>query len=91
MYLPYDIELIIYRYLHELNMIHIRKELNDTLSFMTDCMNFFRLYIPKLFMERLYKCDFFNNPFFSKTIHKYIHSRKMSYCFAQLVGSCNVL
>jgi len=56
MYLPYDIELIIYRYLHELNMIHIRKELNDTLSFMTDCMNFFRLYIPKLFMERLYKC-----------------------------------
>uniref|UniRef100_A0A6C0DDF1 Uncharacterized protein n=1 Tax=viral metagenome TaxID=1070528 RepID=A0A6C0DDF1_9ZZZZ len=85
MYLPYDIELIIYRYLHEMKMISIRKELKETLIFITDCKNFFRLYIPKLFMERFYKCDFFNNPFFSKTIHKYIHSRKMSDCFSQLV------
>jgi hypothetical protein len=85
MYLPYDIELIIYRYLHEMKMISIRKELKETLSLMEDSKNFFRLYIPKLFMERFYKCDFFNNPFFSKTIHKYIHSRKMISCFAQLV------
>jgi hypothetical protein len=85
MYLPYDIELIIYRYLHELNMIPIRKELKETMVFMEDCMNFFQLYVPKLFMERFYKCNFFKNPFFSKTIHKYIHSRKMSSCFAQLV------
>jgi hypothetical protein len=52
MYLPYDIELIIYRYLHELNMIPIRKELKETMVFIEDCINFFRLYIPKLFMER---------------------------------------
>jgi hypothetical protein len=85
MYLPYDIELIIYRYLHEIKMIPIRKELKETRIFMEDCMNFFRLYIPTLFMERFYKCDFFKNPFFSKTIHKYIHSRKMSGCFSKLV------
>ena len=84
MHLPYDIELIIYRYLHEIHMIHIRKELKKTMDFITDCMNLFQLYIPTLYMERFYRCDFFKNPFFSKTIHKYIHSRKMSLCFTEI-------
>ena len=84
MYLPYDVEIIIYRYHHEMKMYIILRELKKHMVFLDDCINFFKLYIPTLYMNRFYKYDFFKNHYFLLKIHKFIHYKKMAICHSQL-------
>ena len=86
MYLPYDVEMIIYRYLHEINMCTIRIELKKHMEFLEDCLHFFQMYIPRLFMDRFYKCHFFENPYIRLKINKYIHSKKISKCLSLIAN-----
>lgn len=80
MYLPDDVKIVIYRYLHEIKMCAIRKELKQHMEFLEDCLHLFRLYIPRLFMERFYKCNFLKNSYIRLKINKYVHSKKMATC-----------
>ena len=85
MYLPYDIEILIYRYLHEIKMYTIRIELKQHMDFLEDCIQFFTMYIPVLFMERFYKCNFLTNSYIRLKINRYIHSKRMAKCFPYLI------
>ncbi len=86
MYLPDDVKIVIYRYLHEMKMCAIRKELKQHMEFLEDCLHLFRLYIPQLFMDRFYKCNLLKNSYIRLKINKYVHSKKMAKCLPYLIN-----
>jgi len=81
---PYDVKIVIYRYLHEMNMCDIRKELSESINLLENCIHFFRQRTPQLFMARFYKYHF-RNPYIRLKCDRYIHSKKMEKCLPHLI------
>ena len=84
MYVHDDVKIVIYRYLHEINMCDIRKELKESISFLENCINFFRKRTPQLFMVRFYR-HFIGNPYIRLKCDRYIHFKKMEKCLSHLI------
>lgn len=84
MYLYDDIKIMIYRYLHEMNMCDVRQELRQSINLLENCIDFFRKRTPQLFMTRFYKYNL-TNPYIRLKCDKYIHSKKMTKCFHHLI------
>ena len=85
MYVHDDVKIMIYRYLHEMNMCDVRKELKKSVNFLENCMDFFRKRTPQLFMARFYRCPFLTNPYIRLKCNRYIHSKKMAKCLSHLI------
>ena len=80
----HDVEIVIYRYLHEMNMCDIRKELRESINLLENCIIFFRKRMPQLFMVRFYKYHL-RNPYIRLKCDRYIHSKKMEKCLPHLI------
>ena len=83
-YYPYDVKIVIYRYLHEMNMCDIRKELSESINLLENCIDFFRKRTPQLFMARFYKLSL-RNPYIRLKCDLYIHRKKMEKCLPHLI------
>lgn len=75
-YIPYDIQLIIYRYLHELYMIDIVKEIENIKNDIS-ILNYLRekVLYPYIFWNRINKM--INNKYYMTVIDRYIHRKRM--------------
>ncbi len=76
-YIPYDVELIIYRYLHELYMSDVCKEIESINKNEISIINFFKekVLYPYFFWCRLTKIK--TNRYYRIIIDKYVHKKKM--------------
>ncbi len=73
--IPYDIELIVYRYLHELHMIDICKQINDVVLKNIEFIHYLKRRSFCSFYSIIIKIEI--SPYFIKIIDKYIHKEKM--------------
>ena len=82
---PYEIELIIYRMVHEMNMIELRKELKNDLQNMNETLVYFqrRVFYPYFLWNRLGKT--FRNIYCKQKIDRYVHYKKFTKCLIQLI------
>lgn len=85
-YIPYDVQLIIDRYLHQLYMIDIRNEIDNIKNDIT-LLNYLRekaLY-PYLFWDRIVKMKKMEcNKYYITVIDKYVHKKRMFRCLESL-------
>lgn len=82
--IPYDIELIIYRYIHEIYMIDIRKEINDINDTEISIINFIKIRVlyPYLFWNKLIKIK--TNRYYNSVIDRYVHKKRMFRVFREM-------
>ena len=75
-YIPYDIQLVIYKNLHELYMIDVRKQIIKTQDDMI-FLDYFKekVFHPFLLWNRMINYNY--NNYYMKVIDKYIHRKKM--------------
>jgi len=82
-YIPYDINLLIYKYLHELNMIDIRNEINHIkndikiLNYIKD-----RTFYPYNLWNKITKIK--TNNCYAMIIDKYVHKKRMIKTFKEM-------
>jgi hypothetical protein len=83
-YIPYDIELIIYRYVHEMYMNDIRKEINNINQNEISIINFLkqRVLYPYIFWNRLIKIK--TNAHYRTIIDRYVHKKRMFRIFMEI-------
>jgi hypothetical protein len=76
-YIPYDVELIIYKNLHELYMIEVCKEMikieKNDIIFLTYFQE--KALYPYILWNRMIKYNY--NSYYKKVIDKYIHRKRM--------------
>lgn len=73
--LPLDVELIIYRYVHEMNMINVLKEIVEQNTCLENIMKYFKksAFYPYTIAKRLVKSN--KSIFYKNKIQKYVHYR----------------
>ena len=84
-YIPYDIQLIIDRYLHELYMIDIRKEIENIKSDIS-ILNYLRekVLYPYIFWSRINSKNMINNRYYMTVIDRYVHRKRMIRCLRKI-------
>lgn len=82
--IPSDVKLIIYRFLHELKMNDVLKELIDQHNYLEKVMNYLKnkSFYPYLIAKRLINCN--NSIFYKNKIQKHISSKLFSKCIKNL-------
>lgn len=83
-YFPKEVELIIYRMLHEMRMTDVCKELKKNTQEMNRTLDYFRkrAFYPYLLWGRIEKLD---NKCCQMKIDRYIHYKKFNKCAIQLI------
>jgi hypothetical protein len=86
-YLPLDIELVIYRYLYELNfspvMDELKKESKERETFYGYIQK--RCFRPYLFADKLIRKKVITNPYSIRVIARYVHYKKFSVCLQGII------
>lgn len=85
-YMPYEIKLIIYKYLHELYMIGICKEINHIENDIK-ILNYIKemtLY-PYILWNKIRKIK--NNNCYAMIIDKYVHKKRMAKTFNEMLNT----
>ncbi len=82
--IPYEIELYIYRMVHEMYMTDVQKELKNDLLNMNETLVYFqrRAFYPYLLWNRL---STFRNVYCKQKIDRYVHYKKYKKCLSQLI------
>jgi hypothetical protein len=93
-YLPYDVEILIYRYVHELYMIDIRKEINNINQNDILIINYIKLVLyPYIFWNRIIKIKT-TNKYYNTVIDRYVNKKRMFRVFREMneyhIGKSNV-
>lgn len=88
---PYDIELMIFRYIHEMNMCNVRSELLQSMFLMQHSMSYLqkRDSISYNLFNRLYKR--IDNRYVKTKIGKYIHYKGMLRCFRYIIKPTHII
>lgn len=83
-YLPYDVEQMIFKMIHEMGMVEICKELKKNMEEMNKTLDYFqkRAFYPYLLWGRVTKLD---NKCCQMKIDRYIHYKKFNKCAIQLI------
>ena len=82
--IPCDINLIIYRYVHEMYMIYICQEINHINDTDISIINFLKLRVlyPYNFWNRIIKIK--TNKYYTTVIDKYVHKKRMFRVFREM-------
>jgi len=86
--LPYEVELIIYRYFHELNMIELKKELKSQHKQIDFTMTYLqnRSFYPYYIYNRLK----IYGVYAKNKISKYVHRKKLSRCLLSIIKPVHI-
>lgn len=87
--LPEDVELMICRYVHEMNMNEVLPSLKEDFLTFNLVFNYLqrRTFYPYLIRHRLYKSDFFtkiSSKYLQDKVYKYIHYKLLSRCLLDI-------
>lgn len=88
--LPMDVEVLIYRYLHEMKMIEVLRSLRHDLSQSKLILDYFqrKSFYPYLIRHKLFKSKFFTKMsafYFKNKVYKYVHYKLMLKCFPSII------
>jgi hypothetical protein len=94
-YLPYDVQLIIFRDLHLMNMLEVMSELKKEMSDMTYILSYLqtRAFYPyqirfKIF--KMYNKD--DNCMYCKNkVYRYIHYKLLTRCFEKIIKNQHIV
>lgn len=94
--LPMDVEVLIYRYLHEMKMIEVLRSLGHDLSQSKLILDYFqrKSYYPYLIRHKLYNSEFFtkiSSKYFKNKVYKYIHYKLLTRCLLSIVKNQHIL
>ena len=83
-YMPYDVELLIYKYVHEMYMSDIIKEINDINHTDISIINFLKLKVlyPYIFWNRIIKIK--TNSYYRTVIDRYVHKKRIFRVFREM-------
>ena len=82
--IPYDVELIIYKYLHMLYMNDIFDEINNINQTDIPILNYLKIsyHLPYVFWTRLIKIK--TNRYYKTVIDRYVHKKRMFRVFKEI-------
>lgn len=84
MTLPFEVELIIFRMVHELKLADVCKELKKNMEEMNRNLNYFQTHVfyPYLLWDRVTPLL---NPYCQQKIDRYVHYKKFLRCLSHLI------
>ncbi len=87
--LPEDIEQLIYRYVHQMNMSDVLQSLHQSIKQFNLIFQYLqrRAFYPYLIRHRLYNSEFFteiSSNYFTNKVYKYIHYKLLSKCLLSI-------
>jgi len=89
---PFEVELIICRYAHELNfrcvMEELKRESNERTMFELFIRS--RVFYPYIFFDRMIKEKVLSNIYTVRRISKYVHYKKLSKCLINIIKPSHI-